>query len=293
MVTKCMFATSRQTRKNASWRTVLKVVVKLCEMIAFPAGILQENDGSDSQVNTLRWCLQKAEKEGMVDWTLGGHQAERPAQVYQGHQDDMSLGLWFWFLGFPVDFDFVVAFDSDAKVHCEAKGRCHYVLEAKCSAAEECESEQRCFLCFCKAPPRVTGPGMCRLDITYLEKLVWSCCCLCSLGLEAPSLHIRVHHRTGEAVVVLGEGLASWERWLSADRLDSWEAPEIRLGSHDFDLILAWAAGGFRFITKVNLKFLRQTQISKQFLVLKHSPTAIPVCDRTWWILMVDPEILG
>ena len=54
--------------------------------------MLQETDGSDTPVNTLRWCLQKAEKDGMVDWTLGGHVAERPAGVFSGNQDDMLLG---------------------------------------------------------------------------------------------------------------------------------------------------------------------------------------------------------
>ena len=53
------------------------------------------------------------------------------------------------------------------------------------------------------------------LECVTWTSLTWKnwfgvvCCCLCSLGLEAPSLHIRVNHRTSEAVVVLGAGLAS------------------------------------------------------------------------------------
>lgn len=59
---------------------------------AFLCSCWKDKDGNDLPLNTLRWCLQKAEADGMVDWQLGGHTAERPPQVYSGSQDDMLLG---------------------------------------------------------------------------------------------------------------------------------------------------------------------------------------------------------
>ena len=37
---------------------------------------------------TLRQALQKIERGGLVDYTLGGHTCTRPPAVTQGHQDD-------------------------------------------------------------------------------------------------------------------------------------------------------------------------------------------------------------
>lgn len=54
---------------------------------------MQEDDGSDTPVQSLRACLQQIERSGMVDFQLGGHNCERPAQVFNGHQDDTFLDL--------------------------------------------------------------------------------------------------------------------------------------------------------------------------------------------------------
>lgn len=37
---------------------------------------------------TLREALQHVEKNGLVDYTLGGHKCERPPEVKQGKCDD-------------------------------------------------------------------------------------------------------------------------------------------------------------------------------------------------------------
>ena len=42
-------------------------------------------------MQSLRACLQAAEKSGMVEFSLGGHTAERPGSVYQGTDDDKLL----------------------------------------------------------------------------------------------------------------------------------------------------------------------------------------------------------
>ena len=47
-----------------------------CQIDVFPAGFLQENDGSDSQVNTLRWCLKRQKRKG---WWIGHWEAIRPS----------------------------------------------------------------------------------------------------------------------------------------------------------------------------------------------------------------------
>lgn len=61
--------------------------------LILPMTLRKEKDGSDGPVQTLRWCLQKAEKEGMVDFQLSGHTAERPPQVFNGGADDQKLGI--------------------------------------------------------------------------------------------------------------------------------------------------------------------------------------------------------
>ena len=50
-------------------------------------GTLQEDSG-DSQVTTLREALQGIERSGFIDWSLGGHACNRPADVAQGRSDD-------------------------------------------------------------------------------------------------------------------------------------------------------------------------------------------------------------
>ena len=37
---------------------------------------------------SLRAALQKVERGGMIDFTFGGHQCERPQEVQQGRADD-------------------------------------------------------------------------------------------------------------------------------------------------------------------------------------------------------------
>lgn len=54
---------------------------------------VQDMEGNDSEVQTLRACLQQVEKDGMIDFKLGGHEAIRPGGVFNGHQDDMFLSL--------------------------------------------------------------------------------------------------------------------------------------------------------------------------------------------------------
>ena len=51
-------------------------------------GLLPQENGSDSSLMSLRTALQKVERGGAVDYTLGGHRCERPPQVQQGHADD-------------------------------------------------------------------------------------------------------------------------------------------------------------------------------------------------------------
>ncbi len=53
----------------------------------------QDMEGNDSEVQTLRACLQQVEKDGMIDFKLGGHEAIRPGGVFNGHQDDMFLSI--------------------------------------------------------------------------------------------------------------------------------------------------------------------------------------------------------
>lgn len=48
---------------------------------------LQE-DNTDSAVMTLRSCLQLVERSGFIEYTVGGHQCSRPADVTQGKMDD-------------------------------------------------------------------------------------------------------------------------------------------------------------------------------------------------------------
>lgn len=52
---------------------------------------MQDDHGTDSEVQSLRKCLQKIESDGLVDFKLGGHDAVRPGQVFNGHCDDMFL----------------------------------------------------------------------------------------------------------------------------------------------------------------------------------------------------------
>ena len=54
---------------------------------------LQEN-GTDGPVQTLREAIQKLERDGMIDFDLGGHQFSRPADVMQGNSADrLATGL--------------------------------------------------------------------------------------------------------------------------------------------------------------------------------------------------------
>ena len=48
----------------------------------------QEENG-DSPVMTLREALQKIEKSGFIDYSVGGHSCTRPADVQAGKADDM------------------------------------------------------------------------------------------------------------------------------------------------------------------------------------------------------------
>jgi len=48
---------------------------------------LQENS-TDGQVQTLRDAIQHLEKNGMIDFDLGGHEFSRPADVMQGNSAD-------------------------------------------------------------------------------------------------------------------------------------------------------------------------------------------------------------
>jgi hypothetical protein len=49
---------------------------------------VQEESG-DSPVLSLREALQKIEKSGFIDYSLGGHACSRPPSVTQGKADDM------------------------------------------------------------------------------------------------------------------------------------------------------------------------------------------------------------
>ena len=54
----------------------------------FPLQSGQEESG-DSPVLSLREALQKIEKSGFMEYTLGGHSCTRPPSVTQGKADDM------------------------------------------------------------------------------------------------------------------------------------------------------------------------------------------------------------
>ena len=49
---------------------------------------LGQENGTDSEVMSLRDALQKVERGGLVDFKLGGHRCERPPEVQQGRADD-------------------------------------------------------------------------------------------------------------------------------------------------------------------------------------------------------------
>ena len=51
----------------------------------------QAEDGSDSCVKSLRSCLHAVEQSGVVDFEIGGHDFERPAEVFAGEADDKLL----------------------------------------------------------------------------------------------------------------------------------------------------------------------------------------------------------
>ncbi|CAK9030752.1 Uncharacterized protein SCF082_LOCUS19333 [Durusdinium trenchii] len=51
--------------------------------------VCEDEHGADSQVQSLRACLQQIERDGLVDFKLGGHSADRPGQVFNGHSEDM------------------------------------------------------------------------------------------------------------------------------------------------------------------------------------------------------------
>lgn len=48
----------------------------------------QEGSGAESDMISLRSALQKVERSGIIDFTFGGHQCERPQEVQQGRADD-------------------------------------------------------------------------------------------------------------------------------------------------------------------------------------------------------------
>ena len=47
-----------------------------------------QESGGDSETMTLRQALQKIERDGVVDYSVGGHSCERPPEVAQGLSDD-------------------------------------------------------------------------------------------------------------------------------------------------------------------------------------------------------------
>lgn len=105
----------------------------------------QEEDGSDSCVKTLRSCLQAVEQSGMVDFEIGGHEFERPAEVFAGEADDKLLDA----SKEKCHSDtFVVLFHTadQPQVQHSAKGRQSNVLESQCSAVEIPEAYQCCKL---------------------------------------------------------------------------------------------------------------------------------------------------
>lgn len=107
----------------------------------------QEEDGSDSCVKTLRSCLQAVEQSGVVDFEIGGHEFERPAEVFAGEADDKLLDASKEKLKCHSD-TFVVLFHTADRpqVQHSAKGRQSNVLESQCSAVEIPEAYQCCKL---------------------------------------------------------------------------------------------------------------------------------------------------
>ena len=83
--------------QNAFWRTVgaeaecLTQTQNQCSFFYLVPCAPKDDHGNDSQVQSLRKCLQKIESDGLVDFKLGGHDAERPGQVFNGHSEDMFL----------------------------------------------------------------------------------------------------------------------------------------------------------------------------------------------------------
>ena len=54
---------------------------------------MEDSDGTDSPLTTLRATIQKLERSGSVDFELAGHSFERPPEVCQGaEQGDRLLG---------------------------------------------------------------------------------------------------------------------------------------------------------------------------------------------------------
>ena len=49
---------------------------------------LCQDDGTDGPVMTLRAALQAVEKQGLIEYSLGGHACSRPPAVQQGQCDD-------------------------------------------------------------------------------------------------------------------------------------------------------------------------------------------------------------
>jgi len=47
-----------------------------------------QESGHDGPVQTLQQVIQKLESDGMIDFTLGGHEYTRPADVVQGRAPD-------------------------------------------------------------------------------------------------------------------------------------------------------------------------------------------------------------
>ena len=107
----------------------------------------QAEDGSDSCVKSLRSCLHAVEQSGVVDFELGGHDFERPAEVFAGEADDKLLDTNKD--NFRCRSDTFVALFHTAyppQVQHSAKGRQSNVLESQRSAVEIPEAYQCCKL---------------------------------------------------------------------------------------------------------------------------------------------------
>lgn len=94
------------------------------------AVVMEDSDGTDSPLTTLRATIQKLERSGSVDFELAGHSFERPPEVCQGaEQGDRLLGHTVCRRQSTLRFQVTVI-----------EG--FHGMEAECSAVEECEAEE-------------------------------------------------------------------------------------------------------------------------------------------------------